>query len=69
MCVTESSAGNYCVLTFFSGCGLFQITLSRGYSETSFKKDLKKLYNIIGVERKPTVFLLTAAQIVAEGKC
>jgi dynein heavy chain len=47
---------------------VFQITLSRGYSGTSFKKDLKKLYNVIGVQKKPTVFLFTAAQALEEGK-
>jgi len=48
---------------------VFQITLSRGYSGASFKKDLKELYNLIGVQRKPTVFVFTAAQAVVEGKC
>jgi dynein heavy chain len=47
---------------------VFQITLSRGYKEASFKEDLKKLYNLVGVDRKPTVFLFTAAQVAEEGK-
>jgi dynein heavy chain len=47
---------------------VFQITLSRGYNGTSFKEDLKKLFNLIGVQRKPTVFLFTSAQIAEEGK-
>ena len=52
---------------YYSGCEVFQITLSRGYNEQSFKEDLKKLYNIIGVDGKPTVFLFTAAQVAEEG--
>lgn len=55
-------------LLFFSGCGVSQITLSRGYKEASFKEDLKKLYKLVGVDRKPTVFLFTAAQVAEEGK-
>jgi dynein heavy chain len=51
-----------------SGCEVFQITLSRGYNETSFKEDLKKLYNLLGIDKKPTVFLFTAAQVADEGK-
>jgi dynein heavy chain len=51
-----------------SGCGVFQIALRRGYNGTSFTEDLKKLYNLIGVQRKPTVFLFTAAHVVEEGQ-
>jgi hypothetical protein len=68
LCVNEIGASSYRALTFFSGCGVFQITLSREYSGTSFKTDLKKLYNVIGVQGKPTVFLFTAVQILEEGK-
>lgn len=52
---------------FTAGCEVFQITLCRGYNEMSFKEDLKKLYNILGVDRKPTVFLFAAAQVAEEG--
>lgn len=52
---------------FAAGCGVYEISLSRGYNENSFKEDMKKLYNQIGVERKPTVFLFTASQIAEEG--
>lgn len=47
---------------------MFQITLSRGYNEANFKEDLKKLYNLIGVDNKPTVFLFTTSQVADEGK-
>lgn len=46
---------------------MFEIMLSRGYNENSFKDDLKKMYNILGVENKPIVFLFTEAQIAQEG--
>lgn len=43
------------------------ITLSRGYNEVSFKDDMKVLFSQVGLSRKPTVFIFTAAQIVEEG--
>lgn len=52
---------------YAAGCGVFQIALSRGYNEASFREDLKKLYTIIGVENNPTVFIFTASQIAEEG--
>ncbi|XP_064550918.1 dynein axonemal heavy chain 10 [Drosophila montana] len=59
-CVTRLSA-------FAAECEVFEITISRGYNETSFREDLKILYNIAGVKRKKVVFLFTAAQIAEEG--
>lgn len=52
---------------FTAGCEMFQVTLCRGYNEAAFKEDLKKLYNQLGIERKPSVFLFGAAQIAEEG--
>lgn len=52
---------------FTAECEMYEITLSRGYNETAFKEDLKKLYNQLGVERKKTVFLFTASQVIEEG--
>ncbi|KAK6624941.1 hypothetical protein RUM44_011805 [Polyplax serrata] len=52
---------------FAAGCVVFEISLSRGYNENSFKEDMKKLYNQVGVDRKSTVFLFTASQIAEEG--
>lgn len=40
--------------------------MSKGYNETSFKEDLKKLFLMIGVENKRTVFFLTQSQISEE---
>eukprot|EP00960_Hanusia_phi_P070417 767305-Hanusia_phi.AAC.13 len=45
----------------------FQIELSRGYSNSEFREDLKKLFQIAGVDRSPVVFLFTDSQIVNEG--
>ncbi|KAB0803715.1 hypothetical protein PPYR_00685 [Photinus pyralis] len=52
---------------FTAGCEMFEISLCRGYGEMNFKEDLKKLFNILGIDRKSTVFLFTAAQIAEEG--
>ncbi|XP_022902554.2 dynein axonemal heavy chain 10 [Onthophagus taurus] len=52
---------------FTAGCEMFEIQLSRGYNESSFKDDLKKLFNQLGIEGKPSVFLYTAAQVIEEG--
>ncbi|KAJ7377616.1 Dynein heavy chain 6, axonemal [Desmophyllum pertusum] len=49
-----------------SGYHCFQIELTRGYDYSSFREDLKKLYNSAGVEGKNTVFLFTDTQIVVE---
>ncbi|XP_038058163.1 dynein heavy chain 6, axonemal-like isoform X3 [Patiria miniata] len=45
----------------------FQIELSRGYDYSSFHDDLKKLYELAGVQNLNTVFLFTDTQIVVEG--
>lgn len=47
---------------------MFSIALSRGYNEAAFKEDMRKLFTQLGVQKKPTVFLFTAAQIAEEGK-
>ena len=33
-----------------------------------FKEDMKKLFFMLGVDKKSMVFLFTAAQVVEEGK-
>lgn len=53
--------------SFTAGCEVFEITLSRGYNETSFREDLKILYNKLGIENKKTVFLFTDQHVVEEG--
>ncbi|KAH7817501.1 dynein haevy chain 5, inner dynein arm 1 alpha [Monocercomonoides exilis] len=50
--------------TFIAGYSLFQITLSRGYGDEAFRQDLKKLYQMLGVQNKEVVFLFTDAHVV-----
>ncbi|KAG5670791.1 hypothetical protein PVAND_001030 [Polypedilum vanderplanki] len=50
---------------FAAGCEMFEITITRGYNEESFKADLKTLFNKLMTQ--PTVFLFSSAQIVEEG--
>src|SRR5690606_31824801 len=52
---------------FVARCAIFEITLSRGYSEVELKEDIKKLFNLVGVENKETVFLFTESHIANEG--
>lgn len=64
--------GKKCVTrlaSFAAECEVFEITISRGYNETSFREDLKVLYNIAGVKRKKVVFLFTAAQVCMTTAC
>lgn len=49
-----------------SGCQMFSIIVSKGYGETSFKEDLKKLFLMVGVDNKPAVFFLTQSQVSDE---
>ena len=46
-------------------CGYkcFQIELSRGYDYNAFHDDLKKLYDMAGVQNQNTVFLFTDTQV------
>ncbi|ESO91629.1 hypothetical protein LOTGIDRAFT_122204, partial [Lottia gigantea] len=53
--------------SFTAGCEVFEITLSRGYSESSFRDDLKVLYNMLGTENKKVSFLFTDQHVVEEG--
>ncbi|XP_053336632.1 dynein axonemal heavy chain 10 [Clarias gariepinus] len=52
---------------FTAGCEVFEIVLSRGYSESHFREDLKTLYLKLGIENKKTVFLFTDAHVAEEG--
>ncbi|KOB71862.1 putative Ciliary dynein heavy chain, partial [Operophtera brumata] len=47
---------------FAAGCEIFEITVTRVYNENTFKDDMKRMYNQLGVDNKKTVFLFTAAQ-------
>ena len=54
--------------SFTAGCEVFEITLTRGYSENDFREDLKTLYQKLGMENKKVVFLFTDAHVAQEGK-
>lgn len=51
------------ILWLMLGYEMFEITVTRNYNENTFKDDMKRLYNQLGVDGKPTVFLFTAAQV------
>ncbi|XP_069922194.1 dynein axonemal heavy chain 10 isoform X1 [Oryctolagus cuniculus] len=52
---------------FTAGYEVFEILLSRGYSENNFREDLKNLYVKLGVENKTMIFLFTDAHVAEEG--
>ncbi|XP_053669700.1 dynein axonemal heavy chain 10 [Anopheles nili] len=53
--------------SFAAGCEIFEIVLSRGYNEASFREDLKTLFLQVGVRNVQTCFIFKAAQIAEEG--
>ncbi|MBZ3878788.1 Dynein heavy chain 10, axonemal [Sciurus carolinensis] len=52
---------------FTAGYEVFEIMLSRGYSENNFREDLKSLYLKLGLEDKTVIFLFTDAHVAEEG--
>lgn len=52
---------------YAAGCGVFEITLTRGYDEAAFREDLKELYTMLGAENKKMVFLFTDSHVADEG--
>ena len=52
---------------FAAGCEVFEIKLSRGYSEQSFREDLKVLYGRLGIENRRVVFLFGDQHVAEEG--
>ncbi|KAG8456021.1 hypothetical protein GDO86_001999 [Hymenochirus boettgeri] len=52
---------------YTAGCEVFEIVLSRGYGENSFREDLKNLYRKLGIENKKMIFLFTDAHVAEEG--
>ncbi|KAF0872101.1 DYH10 protein, partial [Crocuta crocuta] len=52
---------------FTAGYEVFEILLSRGYSENNFREDLKNLYLKLGTENKMMIFLFTDAHVAEEG--
>ena len=53
--------------SFTAQCEVFEIALSRGYNEQSFREDLKILYNKLGMENKKVAFVFTDQHVVEEG--
>ncbi|XP_069071115.1 dynein axonemal heavy chain 10 [Pleurodeles waltl] len=52
---------------FTAGYEVFEIVLSRGYGENSFREDLKTLYLKLGIDNKKMIFLFTDAHVAEEG--
>ena len=52
---------------YTADCGVFEITLCRGYNEASMRDDLKVLYTKLGLENKRLVFLFSDQHVVEEG--
>lgn len=52
---------------FAAGCEVFEIKLNRNYSESSFRDDLKILYNKLGMENKKVVFMFGDQHVAEEG--
>ncbi|GFS12625.1 dynein heavy chain 10, axonemal [Elysia marginata] len=53
--------------SYAAGNQVFEIMLSRGYNENSFREDLKILYNKLGMENQKVSFLFTDQHVVEEG--
>jgi len=53
---------------YAAGCEIFEIKLSRGYNEQTFREDLKSLYSKLGIENKKIVFLFGDQHVAEEGK-
>ncbi|XP_076299453.1 dynein axonemal heavy chain 10-like [Lasioglossum baleicum] len=51
---------------FAAHFSVFEISLSRGYNENSFRDDMKSLYSKVGVDVSRIVFLFTSSNIVHE---
>ncbi|XP_036369342.1 dynein heavy chain 2, axonemal-like [Octopus sinensis] len=45
---------------------LFSIEVTKHYRKSEFREDIKRLYAIVGVEGKPTVFLFNDTQVAEE---
>merc|ERR1719409_837121 len=52
---------------YTAGCGVFEITLTRGYDESMFRDDLKTLYTRVGVRNEKVMFLFTDNHVADEG--
>ncbi len=71
LCVGVSGSGKTVLIklaAFAAGCDVFQISLSRNYTEKDFKEEIKSLFIKLGQEGKKVVFLLSDDDIIEEGK-
>ena len=66
--VGGSGKQSLCRLASFAACcNLFEITLSRNYTENNLREDLKVLYNKLGMENQKMVFLFKDQDVAEEG--
>lgn len=61
------SGASPCLSRYYLFPQVFEILLSRGYSENNFRDDLKNLYMKLGLENKLMIFLFTDAHVAEEG--
>lgn len=62
-CERSTGIFNFRLAAHINGYKCFQIELSRGYDYAAFHDDLKKLYDLAGVQNQHTVFLFTDTQV------
>lgn len=54
--------------SYAAGGDIFEIRLSRGYNENSFRDDLKALYYKLGMDNKMMIFLFADQHVAEEGQ-
>ncbi|CAN0405206.1 unnamed protein product, partial [Ascophyllum nodosum] len=52
--------------TYIASYNLFQVEISKGYSISDWRNDVKKCLLSAGLKNKPTTFLFSDVQIVNE---
>lgn len=70
LCIGTSGSGKTVLIKLAAhaaGCDVFQITLSRNYTEKDFQEEVKGLYLRLVLENKRTVFLVSEGDIINEG--
>lgn len=70
MCVGVSGSGKTVLIklaALAAGCQVFQITLSRNYTEKDFLEEVKSLYLRLVKDNKRIVFLISEDDIIDEG--
>uniref|UniRef100_A0A7S2P1M5 Uncharacterized protein n=1 Tax=Leptocylindrus danicus TaxID=163516 RepID=A0A7S2P1M5_9STRA len=62
-----SGRKSVCALaSYIAGFDLFQVEIGQSYGLADWREDLRKIFNITGVENKPLVFLFDETQIFDE---